>query len=222
MLTRSTLIAVFFTAYASFLNASTLVWDQTEVRIEMGPDEEEARASFKVTNKGEKVVRIGRVKSNCGCTDTILNKKILPPGESAEIVAIFSKGRRQGLNRNRLQVYIDSQTDAVVTLKMNVRIPDLIEARPQIVYWKPESSKSYRHVSLIMDERYIDQILQIDYDRSRLTVTQESGNLKNNNAILLKVKPKDFSKLYRGTITVYGGGPDGRKAETRVHAFVQP
>ena len=73
-----------------------------------------------------------------------------------------------------------------------------------------------------MDERYIDQILQIDYDRSRLTVTQESGNLKNNNAILLKVKPKDFSKLYRGTITVYGGGPDGRKAETRVHAFVQP
>ena len=222
MLTRSTLIAVFFTAYASFLNASTLVWDQTEVRIEMGPDEEEARASFKVTNKGEKVVRIGRVKSNCGCTDTILNKKILPPGESAEIVAIFSKGRRQGLNRNRLQVYIDSQTDAVVTLKMNVRIPDLIEARPQIVYWKPESSKSYRHVSLIMDERYIDQILQIDYDRSRLTVTQESGNLKNNNAILLKVKPKDFSKLYRGTITVYGGGPDGRKDETRVHAFVQP
>ena len=222
MLTRSTLIAVFFTAYASFLNASTLVWDQTEVRIEMGPDEEEARASFKVTNKGEKVVRIGRVKSNCGCTDTILNKKILPPGESAEIVAIFSKGRRQGLNRNRLQVYIDSQTDAVVTLKMNVRIPGLIEARPQIVYWKPESSKSHRHVSLIMDERYIDQILQIDYDRSRLTVTQESGNLKNNNAILLKVKPKDFSKLYRGTITVYGGGPDGRKAETRVHAFVQP
>ena len=222
MLTRSTVIAVLFTAYASFLNASTLVWDQTEVRIEMGPDEEEVRASFKVTNKGEKVVRIGRVKSNCGCTDTILNKKILPPGESAEIVAIFSKGRRQGLNRNRLQVYIDSQTDAVVTLKMNVRIPDLIEARPQIVYWKPESSKSYRHVSLIMDERYIDQILQIDYDRSRLTVTQESGNLKNNNAILLKVKPKDFSKLYRGTITVYGGGPDGRKAETRVHAFVQP
>ena len=222
MLTRSTLIAVFFTAYASFLNASTLVWDQTEVRIEMGPDEEEARASFKVTNKGEKVVRIGRVKSNCGCTDTILNKKILPPGESAEIVAIFSKGRRQGLNRNRLQVYIDSQTDAVVTLKMHVRIADLIEARPQIVYWKPESSKSYRHVSLIMDERYIDQILQIDYDRSRLTVTQESGNLKNNNAILLTVKTKDFSKLYRGTITVYGGGPDGRKAETRVHAFVQP
>ena len=219
---RPTLIAVLFSACASFLDASTLVWDRTEVRIEMGPDEEEARASFKVANEGEKVLRIARVKSNCGCTNTILNKKILPPGESAEIVAIFSKGKRQGLNRNRLQVYLDSQTDALVTLKMNVQIPALIEAQPQIVFWRPESSKTPRPVRLVMDERYIDQILQIDYDRSQLTVTQESEDPKNNDAIVLKVQPKDFSKLYRGTITVYGGGPDGRKAETRVHAFVQP
>ena len=222
MLTRPKLIAVLFTACASFLDASTLVWARTEVRMEMGPDEEEARASFKVTNEGEKVVRIARIKSNCGCTNTILNKKILLPGESAEIVAIFSKGRRQGLNRNRLQVYLDSQTEAVVTLKMNVQIPALIEALPQIVFWRPGSSKTPRPVRLLMDKRYIDQILQIDYDRSRLTVTQESDDPKNNDAIVLKVEPKDFSKLYRGTITVYAGGPDGRKAETRLHAFVQP
>ena len=222
MLTRSTLIAVLFTTCASFLDASTLVWGRTEVRMEMGPDEEEVRASFKVTNEGEKVVRIARVKSNCGCTNTILSKRILPPGESTEIVAIFSKGKRQGLNRNRLQVYLDSQTEAVVTLKMNVQIPALIEAQPQIVFWRPGSSKSPRPVRLLMDKRYIDQILQIDYDRSRLTVTYENGDPKNTDAIVLKVEPKDFGKLYRGTITVYAGGPNGRKAETRVHAFVQP
>ena len=222
MLMRSIHFVFPLIACASFLDASTLVWDQTEVRIEMWPDEEEVRASFKVTNEGEKVVRIARVESNCGCTNTILNKKILPPGESAEIVAIFSKGKRQGLNRNRLQVYLDSQVDALVTLKMNVQIPALIEAQPQIVFWKPESPKSSLPVRLVMDERYINQILQIDYDRSRLIVTQERDDPKNNDAIVLKVEPKDFSKLYRGTITVYGGGPDGRKAETRVHAFVQP
>ena len=222
MLMRSILFVFPLIACASFLDASTLVWDHTEVRIKMGPDEKEARASFKVTNEGEKVVRIARVKSNCGCTNTILNKKILPPGESAEIVAIFSKGKRQGLNRNRLQVYLDSQVDALVTLKMNVQIPALIEAQPQIVFWKPESSKTPRPVHLLIDERHIDQILQIDYDRSRLTVTTESDDPKNNGPIVFKVEPKDFSKLFRGTITVYAGGPNGRKAETRVHAFVQP
>ena len=222
MLMRSILFVFPLIACASFLDASTLVWDHTEVRIKMGPDEKEARASFKVTNEGEKVVRIARVKSNCGCTNTILNKKILPPGESAEIVASFSRGKRQGLHRTRLEGYLDSQTDAVVTLKMNVQIPALIEARPQIVFWKPESSKTPRPVHLLIDERHIDQILQIDYDRSRLTVTTESDDPKNNGPIVLKVEPKDFSKLYRGTITVYAGGPNGRKAETRVHAFVQP
>lgn len=222
MFARSILFAFLFAASVSFLDASALVWDQTEVRVEMEPDQEEARASFKVTNKGEKVVRISRVTSNCGCTGTILNKKIIPPGESTEIVAIFSKGKRQGLNRNRLQVYLDGQLDAVVTLKMNVQIPTLIEARPQIVYWSPESSKTSRSVRLTFDERYIDQILKIDYDRSQLTVTQEPSNPKNNDALVLLVEPNDFNKLYRGTITIYGSGPDGRKAETRVHAFVQP
>ena len=222
MFTRLILFTFFFAPCASLVDASTLVWDQTEVRIEMEPDQEEARASFSVTNEGEKVVRIARVTSNCGCTGAILNKKIIPPGESTEIVATFSKGKRQGLNRNRLQVYLDSQVDALVTLKMNVEIPALIEARPQIVFWKPESSKSSLPVRLVMDERHIDQILQIDYDRSRLIVTQESGDPKNNDVLVLKVQPKDFSKLYRGTITIYAGGPDGRKAETRVHAFVQP
>ena len=222
MFTRLILFTFFFAPCASLVDASTLVWDQTEVRIEMGPDQEEARASFSVTNEGEKVVRIARVTSNCGCTGAILNKKIIPPGESTEIVATFSKGKRQGLNRNRLQVYLDSQADAVVTLKMNVQISTLIEALPQIVYWSPESSKTSRYVRLKVDERYIDQILQIDYDRSQLTVTQEPGNPKNNDALVLSVEPKDFSKLYRGTITVYGSGADGRKAEARVHAFVQP
>ena len=122
----------------------------------------------------------------------------------------------------RDRVYLDSQTEAVVTLKMNVQIPALIEAQPQIVFWRPGSSKNPRPVRLLMDKRYIDQILQIDYDRSRITVTQESEDPKNNDATVLKVEPKDFSKLYRGMITVYAGGPDGRKAETRVHAFVQP
>ena len=113
---RSILFVFPLIACASFLDASTLVWDQTDVRIEMGPDEEEVRASFKVTNKGEKVVRIARVKSNCGCTNTILNKNILPRDESAEFVAIFSKGTRKGLNRNRLLVYLNSQMDVLVTL----------------------------------------------------------------------------------------------------------
>jgi hypothetical protein len=77
-------------------------------------------------------------------------------------------------------------------------------------------------VRLTIDERYIEAILRIDYDRSQLTVTQEPGDPKKKDGLVLVVEPKDFSKVYRGTITVYASGADGRETETRVHAFVQP
>lgn len=204
------------------VSASTLVWDKTEARIEMEPDQEEARATYTVTNKGEKALRIARVKTSCGCTGTIVNKKIIEPGESTEIIGTFHKGKRQGLNRNRLQVYLDSQPEPVATLLMNVQIPTLIEATPQIVYWSAQSSRSERKVRISLDERYIDKILRVDYDRTKLTVTEEPGDPKTKVDRVLIVEPKDYDTLYRGTITVSGIGPEGRKAEARVHAFVQP
>jgi hypothetical protein len=204
------------------LVASTLVWDTTEAHIEMEPDQEEVRTTYTVTNQGEKTIRVARIKASCGCTGSIVNKKIIKPGESSEIVATFHKGKRQGLNRNKLQVYLDSQPEPVATLLMNVQIPTLIEATPQIIYWNSESTRSARRIQLKLDERYIDEILRIDYDRSKLTVTEEPGDPKTDVARVLSIEPKDYKTLYRGTITVYGSGPDGRKADTRVHAFVQP
>lgn len=207
---------------AAALNASTLVWDTTEAHIEMKPDQEEARATYTVTNEGEKPVRIARIKTSCGCTGSIVDQKIIEPGGSSEIVGTFHKGKRQGLNRNKLQVFIDSQPDAVATLHMTVQIPTLIKAMPQIVYWNQDGAKSARRVRLALDERYIDEILRIDYDRAKLRVTEEPGDPETETDRVLVVEPKDYGTPYRGTITVYGSGPDGRKTDTRIHAFVQP
>ena len=222
MFLRLTLFSFLFASFASLLTASALVWDSTEAHLKMEPEQEQIRTSFKVTNEGEKTVRIARVKTSCGCTGSILDKKIIKPGESTEITATFNKGKRQGLNRNRLQVYLDSAPDPVVTLLMNVEIPKLIEATPQIVYWSADSSKTERRVQLSLDEQYMDKILRIDYDESQLKITEEAGDADKGIDRVLVVEPKDYSTLYRGTITVYGSGPNGRTAETRIHTFVQP
>lgn len=222
MLPRFSLTALIFLSYTCALNASALVWDTTQAHIEMAPEQEEARATFTVTNKGEKTVRIAEIKASCGCTGSIVDKKIIAPGESSEIVGTFNKGKRQGLNRNKLQVYLDSQPEPVATLSMNVQIPTLIEAMPQIVYWSQDSSKSARRIRLTLDERYIDEILRIDYDHSKLRVTEEPGDPEKETARVLVVEPKDYDTLYRGTITVYASGPGSRKMDTRIHAFVQP
>lgn len=207
----------------TLLAASELSWDQTQVHIDMKPDQEKAEAVFTVTNEGDETVRIARIKTSCGCTGSVVDRKIIEPGDSTEIIGVFNKGKRQGLNRNRLQVFIDSQPEPVATLVMNVQIPTLIEATPQIVYWNSQSARSPRQVRISLDERFVDEIVEVDYDRARLTITEEAtDNSAGDVARVLVVEPKTFDEMYRGTIIVRGTGPNGRKAETRVHAFVQP
>lgn len=214
-------ILLFFLS-STLLAASELSWDRTQVQIDMEPEQTEARATFTVTNEGDEAVRIARIKTSCGCTGSVVDRKIIAPGGSSEIVGVFNKGKRQGLNRNRLQVYLDDRPEPVATLLMNVQIPTLIEATPQIVYWNTQSSKTARQVRLSLDERFIEEIVEIEYDRDRLTVTEEAADAKGEVSRVLVVEPRTYDEMYRGTITVRGVGPKGRRAETRIHAFVQP
>jgi len=123
------------------LLGSNLSWDRTEVKLEMEPEQKEIRASFKVTNEGEDRIRISRINTSCGCTGSIIDRKILNPGDTTKIIATFNKGKRQGLNRLQLDVFIDSQAEAVATLRMNVQIPNLVEAMPRVVYFQKRAAR---------------------------------------------------------------------------------
>lgn len=202
-------------------DASRLEWNRTEARIELEPGEEQARATYIVTNKGEETIRIARVKTSCGCTGSILDKKILKPGESTEIIGTFNKGKRQGLNHNKLQVFLDSQPDAVATLHMIVQVPQLVVAQPQIVYWTPGTSKTERSIRLVLDKRYVDEIVNIDYNRDHLTLVEEADPTGKADRIL-RVLPKSFDVQIRETVVVHTRGADGMTADTRIHVFVQP
>ncbi|PXA02948.1 hypothetical protein DDZ13_14265 [Coraliomargarita sinensis] len=203
------------------LSASDLSWDRTEVKLEMKPDQKEVRASFKVTNKGEDRIRISRIKTSCGCTGSIIDRKILKPGDTTEIIATFNKGKRQGLNRLQLDVFIDSQAEAVATLRMNVEIPELVEATPRVVYWSPSGSKSERRVTVTLDERYVDSIQSIGYDSDKLNVVEEKAP-GDNASRTLRITPKSYDELYRGTVVVKAKRKDGRSAETQILTLVQP
>ena len=205
------------------LLGANLSWDRTEVDIELGPDQEEVRASFVVTNDGAAPVRIANVRTSCGCTGSIVDRKIIEPGESTEIVGTFNKGKRRGMNRNRLQVFIDSEPDAVATLLMNIKIPELIKVSPPVVYWSQESSHSPREAQIQLDERYLNKITNIRFDESKLDVVQKDGQSAGSSlSTTLVITPKDYLSPYRGSVIIEAKGPNGRTAETKVHAFIQP
>ena len=204
---------------AMHLNAAQLRWDRTEINLVMEPQQQTVQARFQVTNEGSEAIRINRITTNCGCTGSVVDQKIIPPGESTEVIATFNRGRRRGLNTNRLQVFIDGKDQPVATLTMSVSIPKLIDAKPQIVYWTPSGSYAERKVQLKLDTRYIDTITKIEYEESRLVVTAEEAG---NATTILTISPIDNGETYRGSIVIHATGPDERQVNTRVQAFIQP
>lgn len=204
---------------SSQISAAMLEWDRTEATLDLEPDQALIRASFKVTNRGEEPVRINRIQTSCGCTGSVVDRKIMNPGESTEIIGTFKRGKRQGVSTNRLKVYLDGESEPTKTLTMTVRIPKLIDAKPQIVYWTPSSGDVERQVRVTLDERYVNKIEGLNYDQSRLDVTLE--RVKGEAVeYLLKITPKPSEEGYRGTITINAEGPQ-RKEQSGVHAFLQ-
>lgn len=200
------------------LTAAQLKFDRMEAKIELKPGEEEARALFKVTNEGDETVRISRVKTSCGCTGSILDRKILDPDQSTEIIATFNKGKRRGINTNRLEVYVDDEPSPVATLRMTVSIPELIKSQPEIVYWNASTTKTPKTITLTLDDRYLNEISEIVYDQSVLELERS----EDSQNILLEISPKAYDQSIRSSITVSARGDNGVAANTRIHVFVQP
>jgi len=201
--------------------ASTLTWDRTEVRMELQPHETEAQAVYTVTNNGTDPLRMDRLETSCGCTLAKIDRKILRTGESARITAIFNKGKRQGKNHTTVKVYMEGKSEPVAVLHMVVRIPLLVEATPRILYWKSGSLQTEQQIHLALDRRYMDRLTAVDYDRQRLTVIQESDP-DGKVDFILRVTPKRFDASLRDTIVIHASGPDGLRADARIHVFVQP
>lgn len=201
--------------------ADDLKWNQTKAEIELKPGENEAKAEFILTNNGQNTVQIDHIKTSCGCTGSILDQKKVKPGESTTIVGTFKKGNRQGLNHNRLQVFLKGQTEPVETLHMLVRVPRLVDANPSIVYWNRSSAKKERKVQIKLDKRYLNAISHIEYDPKLISVT-EKKDPEGNFERILTILPKSFDQQLRHTVLIKATGDNNLTAETKLQVFVQP
>jgi len=218
-------IPVFFGLFgaAAIASASSLSWSRTEARVELEPDQQEARELFKLTNKGSDPVRVSRIETSCGCTGSIVKNRLIDPGEAAEIVATFHAGKRVGTVTNKLDVYLDGRGEPIATLRLVAKIPQLVELEPQVLFWKASEDASARTVRIRLDERYVDTIQDVKYDTSVFDIRVVKEGEEGDSGPRLEVAPasRDPSKA-RGMIEVVATGPEGHKATGRAHAFVRP
>ncbi|MGC6456044.1 MAG: DUF1573 domain-containing protein [Coraliomargaritaceae bacterium] len=203
------------------VNASLLTWDRTEARVQIEPNQNQAKADYHVTNEGEETIRIEKIETSCGCTSPIIEKRILRAGESTKVTATFNKGKRRGKTHSRLSVFIEGNPQPVATLHMVIEIPELVQIQPSIIYWNKQTDQTPRTVRVRLDSRYVETITAIDYNDSTLRLTGIPSNQKQVEFELV-IEPLDYHKAMRETVEIKASGPKGYIGIGKFHVLAQP
>jgi hypothetical protein len=208
-------------ASAAWASGSELTWDRTQVSLEMGPKDTEARAVFRVTNTSEVAVTIGRVTSSCGCTASAMKQKVLKPGEATELTAIFEKGKRRGKNESIIKIYLKGGDEPIARLKLSVMIQAALSLRPEIVYWSG-GRVGPRTVSIQLDLAYANTLAAIQFNPELLSVKQKAVEGSSGKFELI-IEPRSYGVNLRERLMVKALDTSGAVVEEKqVLILVRP
>jgi len=78
--------------------------------------------NFTIANKGDKELKISKVRASCGCTAVKPAKNILQPGDSTNIMVTFNSAHRSGLQRKHVYVYSNDPENPQVRLSFTANV----------------------------------------------------------------------------------------------------
>ena len=141
--------------------------------------------AFVIENSFDEDVHIAAVRSSCGCTNPVLNKKSLKPGEKAELVAQFNTRAFIGTKTAEITIVIDRPNYAEVKLTVGGTIRSDVVVQPGEIRFGEVDLGTSRSVDLKISHagRRDWKILDIRGDSNflevRLDPVKRQGSMTN-------------------------------------------
>lgn len=81
---------------------------------------------FTIRNEGDLTFPLKYIHASCSCTKGHLDKRMIGPGETAELTAVFKAVRRKGIQKKKLRVLPINSEEPAIVLHMEgfVETPD--------------------------------------------------------------------------------------------------
>ena len=202
--------------------APRVEFDETTFDFGTMYQQEDVSHSFVFRNAGAADLKIEKVRSTCGCTAALPDKRQLAPGEEASIKTTF----RSGSMRNRVtkHVYVDTNDPAQprVTLTITGEIKAEVQISPRGIYIGKLDlgEKMYRTVELtpidVADFRIlevsanhpevrVDKPVRLEGDNRGYRLTVHFGPAKEPGRVSAKITVRtDLPHTKELHISVYG------------------
>jgi hypothetical protein len=169
-----------------------LAWKERNLEFQAAPGETNLVARFEFENTGTSPVTLRSVRSSCGCTAIVQDKRLYEPGEKGEITANFGFGQYVGLQKRSVLVQSDDRTEPAVTLSFRIRIPELLKITPPMVCWLKEDSPEPKTIHLKIGSEAPLHILGVQSSQAALTAQLKT--VKKDEEYQIVVTPADMSK----------------------------
>lgn len=195
-----------------------LRWEKPIQSFACTPDEKRAEAHFKFQNTGSSTVTIKSVRTSCGCTSAKLEKKVYLPGESGEIVAIYSFHGQKGALRKLVTVVSDDHPETPSILDIRVQVSEPFQIKPTLVYWRRGDSPEAKSVRLLASGNpvHIKSVTSSDPNISVL-----SREVKPGEEYALEIKPQSTAAKDSAEIIVTTDFPPDSPRRYTIHAKIK-
>ena len=168
------------------------------------PSGESVQATFTLRNDGDAPLHIAYVRTSCGCTTTVLEKRDLAPGEEMPLVATLSLKNRRGPQSKRVTIGSNDPDQPNVRAIIQGTAIRHLTISPSIIYLfsATQGQPITRTVELLSDSNTPFNIISIEASHPDLAIG---------------VEPLSAS-AYRLSLTLPSTWPAGRIDESmRLH-----
>lgn len=175
------------------------------------PANKKQSTTFIIKNTGDKDLKITKIRKTCGCSATKLSKKIIPPGQSATLIADIKENSIAGPFSKNIYVESNAKNFRFLRLTLSGKAVPLLQVFPKKFLYMgvltPGKSSSY---SFKLKATQADVKLKLMPSKANFPI-QTSLKKLNAKEFLLKIiaVPKKFNQFLNAKIVVNVNSPEG-------------
>lgn len=138
---------------------------------------------FKFKNDGKGILEIQNVKTSCGCTAALPDKKLIGPGESSSIKVQYHAGRGSGIVEKTISVMSTDPDMPTTTLRISGMIVSEMDLNPAFVRMTDIDNSKPSEMEVLVTPRYPEKFeltnVQCDIPAIGVTVNKmPDGHIK--------------------------------------------
>jgi hypothetical protein len=183
-----------------------LACDNAVQELRPSYSDEQATATYRITNQGSEPIRLISVTPDCACCTTIqTSKNDLAPGEAGKIEVLFKFEDRRGEQTRIITVKTDHPQHPILTLNLRVWIPAALRVEPAELVWTVGEALHPKKVTIKLQDDLVPVRPGETIKGIRFSTQVFSGELKeirSGREWTVEVKPSTTVRSAFGFATI--------------------